>query len=91
MLLRDGRALFDLFHHGLTLVRFADHDATAFTEAAAECGVPLELVDVRDAHARDLYERDLVLIRPDQHVAWRGNTPPADPRHIVDRIRGAHN
>jgi hypothetical protein len=53
--------------------------------------VPLDVVDVRDAHAHALYERDLVLIRPDQHVAWRGNREPADPLDVVDRIRGALN
>ncbi|MFE9323402.1 hypothetical protein ACIHDR_40560 [Nocardia sp. NPDC052278] len=47
-------------------------------------------IDIRDDHARALYERDLVLIRPDQHVAWRGNAAPTDPLSIVDRIRGAH-
>ncbi|MFF4575258.1 FAD-dependent monooxygenase [Streptomyces sp. NPDC001410] len=90
LLLQDGRALFDLFHPGFTLLRFADHDVTALIDAAAERTLPLEVVDVRDAHARTLYERDLVLVRPDQHVAWRGDTPPADPLHVIDRIRGAH-
>ncbi|WP_200301083.1 FAD-dependent monooxygenase [Streptomyces adelaidensis] len=89
VLLPDGRALFDLFHQGFTLLRFADHDVTALTDAAAERGLPLRVVDVRDPHAHTLYERDLVLIRPDQHVAWRGDTPPADPLQVVDRVRGA--
>ncbi|WP_052425256.1 FAD-dependent monooxygenase [Streptomyces fulvoviolaceus] len=91
VLLQDGRALFDLFHHGFTLLRFADHDVTALTAAAAERGVPLEILDVRDARARALYERDLVLVRPDQHVAWRGDTPPAEPLHVIDRVRGARH
>ncbi|MEV4453484.1 hypothetical protein AB0K24_50615 [Streptomyces mirabilis] len=72
-------------------MRFADHDVTALVEAAAERGVPLDVVDVRDARARALYERDLVVVRPDQHVAWRGDTPPGDPLHVIDRIRGAHH
>ncbi|WP_328876076.1 FAD-dependent monooxygenase [Streptomyces sp. NBC_00287] len=92
VLLEDGRALFDLFHPtGFSLLRFADLDVTALTDAAAERGVPLRVVDVRDAHARALYERDLVLVRPDQHVAWRGDAPPADPSHVIDRVRGAQN
>ncbi|MEU6375107.1 FAD-dependent monooxygenase [Streptomyces sp. NPDC046909] len=90
VLLADGSALFDLFDAtGFTLLRFADHDVTALTDAAAERGVPLEVVDVRDPHARALYERDLVVVRPDQHVAWRADTVPADPLHVIDRIRGA--
>ncbi|MFG3289084.1 FAD-dependent monooxygenase [Streptomyces sp. NPDC048179] len=90
VLLQDGRALFDLFHRGFTLLRFADHDVSALTEAAAARGIPLDVVDVRDSHARALYERDLVLVRPDQHVAWRGDTLPDDPGRVIDRIRGAH-
>lgn len=88
---RTAAALFDLFHRGFTLLRFADHDVTALTEAAAERDVPLGVVDVRDTHARALYERGLVLVRPDQHVAWRGDTPPADPHYVIDRVRGAHH
>lgn len=89
LFLDDGRALFDLFGLGFTLLRFADLDVEAFVEAAAERGIPLHVVDVRDDHARTLYERDLVLIRPDHHVAWRGDAVPDQPGAILDRIRGA--
>ncbi len=89
LFLADGRAIFDLFGTGFTLLRFADIDAVPLVAAAADRNVPLEVVDVRDDHARQLYQRDLVLIRPDQHVAWRGNTAPSDPGAVVDRIRGA--
>lgn len=89
--LDDGRAIFDLFGRGFTLLRFADHDVDAFIDAAAQRGVPFEVVDIRDARAHFLYERDLVLIRPDQHVAWRGDSTPAAPLLIIDRVRGARN
>jgi hypothetical protein len=36
-----------------------------------------------------LYERKLVLVRPDGHVAWRGDALPAEPQNLVDRVRGA--
>jgi len=87
--LADGRALFDLFGTGFTLLRFADTDSEALVEAAAARGVPLDVVDIRDEHARCLYERDLVLIRPDQHVAWRGDVVPDNPFHVIDVVRGA--
>lgn len=87
--LADGTALFDLLGRGFTLLRFADHPVDGLVEAAALRGVPLDVVDVRDSTARGLYERDLVLVRPDQHVAWRGHRSPADPLAVVDRVRGA--
>ena len=64
-----GRGLFDLFGPGFTLLRFPDVPVNALVGAARECGLPLWVVDVRDEKARGLYERDLVLVRPDQHVA----------------------
>jgi hypothetical protein len=35
--------------------------------------MPLKVLRINDAHARSVYEARLVLIRPDHHVAWRGN------------------
>ena len=87
--LEDGRALFDLFGVGFTLLRFAQVNVGDVVDAARSRGVPLEIVDIDDEHARHLYERDLVLIRPDQHVAWRGNTLPDRPAELIDQIRGA--
>ncbi len=89
LFLADGRAIFDLFGPGFTLLRFADVEVTPIVAAAAGRDVPLEVVDIRDDHARQLYQRDLILIRPDQHVAWRGDTVPADPAEVIDRVRGA--
>ncbi|HUO40428.1 MAG TPA: FAD-dependent monooxygenase [Mycobacterium sp.] len=89
LFLQDGQAIFDLFGRGFTLLRFADIDVARMVAAAADRKVPLDVVDVRDGHARQLYQRDLVLIRPDQHVAWRGDTAPSDPGDVIDRVRGA--
>lgn len=86
--LADGSAIFDRFEDGLTLVRFQDLEVEEMVAAARARAVPLEVLDIRDAHARALYERDLVLVRPDQHVAWRGNEPPDDPGLVLDRVRG---
>jgi hypothetical protein len=36
-----------------------------------------------------LYERRLVLVRPDGHVAWRSDTLPADAGQLIDTVRGA--
>jgi len=51
--------------------------------------VPLRMVTVAEPEAAALYERKLVLVRPDGHVAWRGDEQPADALAMVDRVRGA--
>ncbi|MBW4717527.1 FAD-dependent monooxygenase [Saccharothrix obliqua] len=71
-------SLYDRFGAGFTLLRLggrAPHANALRAEAAAR-GIPLTVLTLPDPVARDLYERDLVLVRPDQHVAWRGNREP---------------
>ncbi len=87
--LGDGSALFDRLGPGFTLLRFSESDSGALESAAASCGLPLRVLDVRDARARRLYERKFVLVRPDQHVAWRGDALPSDCDAVLDRLRGA--
>jgi len=57
--------------------------------AAARRGVPLTVVDVPIETVRDLYPHKLALVRPDQHIAWRGDAEPSDPMALIDLIRGA--
>ncbi|MDR7156697.1 2-polyprenyl-6-methoxyphenol hydroxylase-like FAD-dependent oxidoreductase [Sphingobium xenophagum] len=87
--LESGTAIFDLFGPWFTLIRFTDASPEPLLHAASERNVPLTLLDIKEQHVRGIYERDFVLIRPDQHVAWRGNTMPEDPFAVIDRIRGA--
>jgi hypothetical protein len=51
--------------------------------------LPLQVVDIADAAIATLYERPLCLVRPDGHVAWRGDSVPADAAALVARVRGA--
>ena len=51
--------------------------------------MPLKVIDLPQADARELYGRDLALIRPDQYVAWRGDAPPADADRLIARLIGA--
>lgn len=71
--LPDGRSLYDTFGFSWTLLRLGREpsDAAPFAVAAARMGLDLAIVDCTDEEACDLYESDLVLIRPDQVVAWR--------------------
>ena len=88
--LDDGASLYDAMGPEYTLLRFDAQVATApLEDAAARRGVPLRVLDVHSREAAGLYRHALVLSRPDQHVAWRGDRLPEDPLALVDRIRGA--
>ncbi len=67
----------------------APPDAAPLVAAARRRGVPVREVSIADHGIAKLYERPLVLVRPDFHVAWRGSSVSPDPLAIVDRIRGA--
>jgi hypothetical protein len=87
--LADGVSIFDRFGRDFTLVRFdASVDVRPIEAAARRRGVPLELLDVASDEARDLYARDLALVRPDHHIGWRGNAAPDDPEALFVRAAG---
>lgn len=74
--LSNGKAIFDTFGRDWTLVVFSSHEIgqSVFVKAAEALSVPLVLVNLsEEEQAAKLYERKLVLIRPDQHVAWRAD------------------
>jgi 2-polyprenyl-6-methoxyphenol hydroxylase-like FAD-dependent oxidoreductase len=81
--LADGRSLYDCFGFDWTLLRLGSATGARFLAA----GLPLKAVDLPPPEARDLYGADLVLVRPDQIVAWRGNSD-GDADRIVRRICG---
>jgi len=89
--LADGSSILDLYGRGFTLLLLGDDppDGAGLTAAARQRGVPLTVARVAEPDAATLYERRLVLVRPDGYVAWRGDDDPADPGAIVDRVRGA--
>jgi hypothetical protein len=84
------RSLYDAMGLDYTLLRL---DPTArvagIVAAAAQRGLPLSVLDVRSPEASQLYRHRLVLVRPDQHVAWRGDEEPPDMLGLVDLVRGA--
>jgi 2-polyprenyl-6-methoxyphenol hydroxylase-like FAD-dependent oxidoreductase len=90
--LADGRSLYDATGGDYALLRFDPRvDTRALEQAAAQRRVPLRVIDVESREAAGLYRQALVLSRPDQHVAWRGDAVPHDPLALVDRIRGAYD
>ncbi len=74
--LDDGRSLYDLFGSGFTLLVTSEGLADEVESArldAEQTETPLDIVLMPDPMLANLYGADLVLIRPDQHVAWRGS------------------
>jgi 2-polyprenyl-6-methoxyphenol hydroxylase-like FAD-dependent oxidoreductase len=89
--LADGRSTIDLYGRGFVLLRLGGDapDVGPLARAAAARGVPFEVVDLAEDEVREVYGRSLVLVRPDGHVAWRGDAPPEDPLALIDTVRGA--
>jgi 2-polyprenyl-6-methoxyphenol hydroxylase-like FAD-dependent oxidoreductase len=88
--LEPGKSTLDLFGRGFVLLRFRrDAELSGLEAAARAARLPLTIVDIDHEPAARLYERALVLVRPDGHSAWRGDRVPADPSSIVDTVRGA--
>ena len=93
--LKDGRSTLDLFGKGFTLLVLSSKPTgiSPFTAAAKTIGLPLEVVTLDEPLVRETYERLAVLVRPDGHVAWRGDSVPDNPggNHRSRSRRGWHN
>jgi 2-polyprenyl-6-methoxyphenol hydroxylase-like FAD-dependent oxidoreductase len=85
--LAPGRAVYDELGKAFTVLDFgAAGGAAALAMAAQARGVPLTIL--RLERPASLYRSRLVLVRPDQHIAWHGDVV-ADAAAIIDRVRGA--
>jgi hypothetical protein len=75
LFLDDGSAIFNLLGKDWTVVTFGDADkagANFVLQAAERLNIPMTHLDLAGhEQARRLWERDVVLVRPDVHVAWR--------------------
>jgi 2-polyprenyl-6-methoxyphenol hydroxylase-like FAD-dependent oxidoreductase len=85
--LDDGAAMQDRIGYelGFTLLRLgrSQADVAALETAFAALGAPLRVLDIPDAAPRAVYGCDLLLLRPDLHVAWRGNRLPDSPARLA--------
>jgi 2-polyprenyl-6-methoxyphenol hydroxylase-like FAD-dependent oxidoreductase len=88
--LNDQRAVQDCIGDGYTLLRLgrSSADTSALTAAFKALGAPFAVLDLPDQAARDLYGYDLILVRPDMHVVWRGNRMPDAPAALAARVTG---
>ncbi len=89
--LKDGRSTLDLFGKGFTLLNLSAKttNTSTITEAARGVGMPFEVVALDEPKVRETYELPFVLVRPDGHVAWRGDAMPGNTVEVIDKVRGA--
>jgi hypothetical protein len=71
--LKGASALFDRLGPWFTLVNFGGRDVSSFAAAAARAKIPLEVLTLEEPELARVYGRDALLVRPDQHIAWRGS------------------
>jgi 2-polyprenyl-6-methoxyphenol hydroxylase-like FAD-dependent oxidoreductase len=88
--LSDGAALHDRLGPGYTLLRLSGThaDTSSLERSFREIRAPLEVLDIAGERARDIYQYDLLLVRPDLHVVWRGNKLPQDAAKIASVVTG---
>src|SRR3989440_123985 len=89
--LADGTPMQDhIPYQGYTLLRLGrtNADTSALEKALRTLGAPLAVLDVPDDAPRQVYGHDLLLLRPDLHVVWRGNQPPEDPGNVAATVTG---
>jgi 2-polyprenyl-6-methoxyphenol hydroxylase-like FAD-dependent oxidoreductase len=89
--LADGSPIQDRIPDGYTILRLGNKacDVSALTKAFAGLGAPFHILDVADDVAREVYGFDLILLRPDLHIVWRGNQLP-DAVDQMARIATGH-
>ena len=88
--LREGCSVHDVIGDGYTLLRLGGSKAdTAGLERAMRLHhAPFSALTIDDPTPRDVYGYDLLLLRPDLHVVWRGNTAPEDPAQLAALVTG---
>ena len=76
---------------GYTLLRLGRTraDTSGLENAVRASGAPFTRIEIPDGQAREVYGYDLILLRPDMHVVWRGNRPPEDAGEVAAVATGS--
>jgi 2-polyprenyl-6-methoxyphenol hydroxylase-like FAD-dependent oxidoreductase len=88
--LEDGTPIQDrISNRGYTLLRLSGrHETAALEKAFRARSAPLSVLHVASEPVRAICERDLILVRPDMHVVWRGDSPPDNPAELAGLATG---
>jgi 2-polyprenyl-6-methoxyphenol hydroxylase-like FAD-dependent oxidoreductase len=83
--LDDGTPMQDRIPDGYTILKLGrtKADLSGLERAIRARGAPMTVLDVPDRIARDIYGYDLILLRPDLHVVWRGNAALEDAAEVA--------
>ena len=83
--LEDGTPMQDRIPDGYAILKLGgtQADARGLEGALRARGAPVTVLEIADRTAREIYAHDLVLLRPDLHVVWRGNAAPEDPAQVA--------
>lgn len=86
-----GKSTLDWFGNGFVLLNFDNELAKTerVVSAFSERKVPMRQIQIHESKVATAYQTKYVLVRPDGHVAWRGDSLPANPDNVVDVVRGA--
>jgi 2-polyprenyl-6-methoxyphenol hydroxylase-like FAD-dependent oxidoreductase len=88
--LDDGSSLHDRLGSGFTLLQVGNTtvDTKPLELAFRSLRAPLEVLRANSERAREIFGCDLLLIRPDLHITWRGNKLPETPQAVASRALG---
>jgi len=83
--LDDGTPMQDHIPDGYSILKLGGSraDTSDLEHAIRSCGAQVSVLDVPDTVARDIYGYDLILVRPDMHIVWRGQGPPTDAAKVA--------
>lgn len=87
--LPNGQSFYDVLGPEFTLLRLDRSVSVApLQTAAAQQQMPLHLLDLDPTWVDPSYRHKLLIVRPDQHVAWRGNALPHDAARLLRQLTG---
>lgn len=87
--LENHESIYDKLGPEFSLLQFGDDaPGKSMVDAAKELNIPLKLIQLGNNYKNDIYKENLILVRPDFHIAWRGNESPKDSFELLKLATG---